>query len=326
MFCQNKKYRALIAGALLTFAAHGALAAEAAYPNRPIRMIVPFVAGGGTDLLARLVTPRMVDLLGQQIVVDNRGGAGSVLGTQILAKSPPDGYTIAMFDTAFAINPGYADKLPYDAERDFNFVAIIATSPTLLITHPGLKVRTIQEFITHAKANPGKIRAASAGVGSSSHLTTAMLNKAAQINTLHIPYKGAGAAILDIIGGHSDVTFVVPGSVAPHIQTGALIPLAITGKKPSPLLPNVPTFAAVGLDVNPESFRFIGAPAGIPAAVVSRLTGALNKIMPVPEFRQRLIDNGFEPEYQTGNDARAFVMKEITKWRQAVKDSGAKAN
>lgn len=321
-------YHKLLAAVLLlpAFSILDANAADA-YPNRPLRMIVPFVAGGGTDLLARFVAPRMSDLLGQQIVVDNRGGAGSILGTQIVAKSPADGYTLGMMDTAFAINPGFADKLPYDAERDFTFVAIIATSPTVLVTHPGLKVRTIQELIALAKANPGKIKGASAGIGSSSHLTLAMLNSAAKINLLHIPYKGAGAAILDILGGHTDLTFAVPGSVLPQIQAGQMIPLVLTGKKSFAQLPKVPTFTDIGMpEVNPEAFRFIIAPAGTPPAVIKRLTDVLTKVMNVPEFRARLVENGFDPEFQTGNEARAFVVREIAKWRQAVKDSGAKAN
>jgi tripartite-type tricarboxylate transporter receptor subunit TctC len=319
--------RIVLAYTVLLLPLHTACAADTAYPARPIRVIVPFVAGGGTDLLTRLISPRLGELLGQQIVVDNRGGGGSILGTQILAKSPPDGYTIAMMDTAFAINPGFAEKLPYDPDRDFAYVAIIATSPTVLVAQPGLKVRTMQELIAAAKANPGKIRAASAGVGSSSHLTTEMLKKAANINLLHVPYKGAGAAIQDMLGGHTDLTFAVAGSVAAQIQAGTLVALAVTGKKPSSVLPNVPTFAAVGLpEVNPEAFRFIVAPVGIPAAVNQKLTAALSTTMAAPELKTRLVDNGFDPEVHTGKDARDFVMREIRKWRQAVKDSGAKPN
>jgi len=304
-----------------------AWAGEAAYPARPIRMIVPFVAGGGTDLLARLVTPRLAETLGQQIVIDNRGGGGSILGTQLLSKAPPDGYTVGMMDTAFAINPGFAERLPYDAERDFAFVAIIATSPTVLVTHPGLKVKSLPELIAAAKAHPGKIRAASAGVGSSSHLTTEMLNSAAKISLLHVPYKGAGAAIQDILGGHADLTFAVAGSVIAQIQAGTLIPLAVTGKKPSALLPQVPTFAASGLpQVNPEAFRFVAAPANLRSGVQERLTAALTTVMGNPELRTRLTDNGFDPEFQTGKEAREFVLREIRKWRQAVKDSGVRAN
>jgi tripartite-type tricarboxylate transporter receptor subunit TctC len=317
----------IVAGALLLATTQEASAAEAAYPTRSIRMIVPFVAGGGTDLLARLIAPRLSDALGQQIVVDNRGGAGSVLGTQILSKSPPDGYTLAMLDTAFAINPSLADKLPYDAERDFTFVAIIATSPSLLVTHPGLKVRTLQELIAAARNNPGKITSASAGVGSSSHLTTEMLKMAAKIDLLHVPYKGAGAAILDVIGGHADLTIVVPGAVMQQIQAGTLIPLAITGRKSPANLPNVPTFASAGLPgVNPEAFRFIGAPVGLPASVQARLTKALAAVMAAQDLQNQLTENGFDPEFLTGRESRAFVFKEFAKWREAVKASGAKTN
>ncbi len=321
------KLRMRVAGALLLLPMQNASAAEAAYPLRPIRLIVPFVAGGGTDLLARLVSARLSDRLGQQVVVDNRGGAGSVLGTQILAKALPDGYTLGLMDTAFAINPSLVDKLPYDAERDFAFVAIIATSPSLLVTHPGLKVRTLQELIAAAKKSPGKITSASAGVGSSSHLTTEMLKVAAKIDILHVPYKGAGAAILDVIGGHADLCIVVPGAVMPQIQAGALIPLAITGKAPHATLPAVPTFASAGLpSVNPEAFRFIVAPAGISPAIQKKLGDTLGTFMGAQDFKTRLVENGFDPEFLTGQEARAFVARELRKWRQAVKDSGAKAN
>jgi tripartite-type tricarboxylate transporter receptor subunit TctC len=306
---------------------HAALAADAPYPTRPIRLIVPFVAGGGTDLLARLLSPKLSETLGQQIVIDNRGGAGSILGSQLLSKSPPDGYTIGVFDTAFAINPSLAEKLPYDALRDFTFVAILATSPTVLVAQRGLKVRTLQELIAVAKANPGKIRAASAGVGSSSHLTIEMLNTAAKIHLLHVPYKGAGAAIQDMLGGHADLTFAVAGSVIPQIQAGTLVPLALTGKKPLPQLPNVPTFTAAGFpQVNPEAFRFMVAPAGVPASVNQKLVSALTTILASEELRARLVENGFDPEFQTGKDARNFVSREIRKWSLAVKTSGAKTN
>jgi tripartite-type tricarboxylate transporter receptor subunit TctC len=295
------------------------------YPVRPIRMIVPFVAGGGTDLLARFVTPRLSELLGQQIVVDNRGGGGSIVGTQILAKSPPDGYTIGIFDTAFAINPSITDKLPFDSERDFVFIAIIATSPSLLIARPGLKVRTIQDLVALAKSQPGKIRFASAGVGSSSHLTGQMLMTAAKIELLHVPYKGAGAAILDLMGGHVDVTSVVPGSVMPQIQAGTVIPLAITGKAPHHTLPSVPTYASVGLGaVNPGAFRFLVAPAGLPVPIQKKLISAMRTVLEPQEFRMRLSENGFDVELLVDADARAYIVHEIRKWRQAVKDAGMK--
>jgi tripartite-type tricarboxylate transporter receptor subunit TctC len=301
-----------------------ALAYAADYPTRPVRVIVPFVAGGGTDLLGRFIAQRLTELLGQQFVIDNRGGAGSVLGTQMVAKAAPDGYTLGIFDTAFAINPALPQKMPYDAERDFVFVSIIATSPSLLVTHPGLKVRTVQELIALAKRQPGKITFGSAGVGSSSHLTMQMLMTAAQIKILHVPYKGAGASIVDVLGGHCDLTSVVPGSVMPHLKSGAMIPLVITGKQPYHLLPNVPTYASVGLElVNPGAFRFLAAPAGLPAAIEKKLAATMRTVMEPQDFRTRLIDNGFDPELLTDAAARAYIVQEMRKWRQAVKDAGA---
>lgn len=303
-------------------ASTSALAADD-YPARPIRMIVPFVAGGGTDLLARLLVPRLSEALGQQIVIDNRGGAGSIVGTQLVARAPADGYTLGTIDTAFAINPSLPDKPPYNAERDFTFVAIIATSPSLLVTHPGLKVRTLQELVAAARKAPGRIKFGSAGIGSSSHLTLEMLNAAAKIDILHVPYKGAGAAIADMLGGHADLTIVVPGAVLGQIQSGVMIPLAISGRKSPPYLPNVQTFVDAGYPtVNPAAFRFLAGPAGLPPSVLARLHKALARVMGAPDFQAKLAENGFDPEFLTDKEARAFVLKEIEKWRQAAKNAG----
>ena len=316
------RVRALVAGVCAVVSP--ALCA-ADYPVRSVRLIVPFVAGGGTDLLARLISPRLTELLGQQIVVDNRGGAGSIVGTEMVAKAPPDGYTLGLFDTAFAINPALQEKLPYDARRDFLFISIVATSPTLLVAHAGLKVKTMQEFIAAAKAAPGKIRGASAGVGSSSHLTGEMLRMAAKIDFTHVPYKGAGAAIIDVVGGHADFTFVVPGTVRQHLQSGALVALAIN--RASPNLPSVPTFASVGLpSVDPGNFRFIVAPAAVPAPVANKLIATLRKVMDTPELQTRLKDNDYDPAFLPHPEARAFVEKELAKWQVAVKSAGARAN
>ncbi len=302
-----------------------ALAASADYPTKSIRVIVPFVAGGGTDLLARLLSPGLTDLLGQQIVVDNRGGAGSVVGTQLLARATPDGYTLGLFDTAFAINYALVPKLPYDSERDFIFLAIIATSPALLVVHPGLKVKTIQEFVALAKSAPGKIKQASAGVGSASHLTGEMLKMAAKIDFVHVPFKGAGAAIIDVLGGHTDFTFVVPGTVRQHIQAGTVIALAIAAKQPSANLPDVPTFASVGLSaVSPGSFRFLVAPAGLPEPIQRKLVSALSTVMDAAALQTRLRDNDFEPTLLLQPKSRGFIEQEWRKWREAIKSAGVK--
>jgi tripartite-type tricarboxylate transporter receptor subunit TctC len=303
-----------------------AWAVGAEYPARSVRVIVPFVPGGGTDLLARLIAPRLSELLGQQIVVDNRGGAGSVIGTEIVAKAPADGYTLGLFDTAFAINPFVLEKLPYDSQRDFVFVAIIATSPTLLVARPGLKARTIQEFVALARANPGKIRFASAGVGTASHLTGEMLRTAAKIEYIHVPFKGAGQAIVDVMGGHTDFTWAVPGSVKAHLQAGTLVPLAIN--RASANLPEVPTFASVGLAaVDPAGFRFVAAPVALPAPILKKLVATLRTVMDAADLQQRLADNDFDlGTFLPHPEARGYVEKQWAKWRVAVKSSGAKAN
>jgi tripartite-type tricarboxylate transporter receptor subunit TctC len=302
-----------------------ASAVAADYPARSIRVIVPFVAGGGTDLLARLISPRLSEVLGQQIVVDNRGGAGSIVGTDLVAKAAADGYTLGIFDTAFAINPAVYEKLPYDPRRDFVFPSIIATSPTMLVASAGLKVRTIQELIALAKASPGRIRAASAGVGSSSHLTQEMLKVAARIDMAHIPYKGAGQAVIDVVGGHADLTFVVPGTVKQHLQSGALVPLAIN--RASPNLPAVPTFASVGLPtVDPGNFRFMAAPVALPLPLLTKLIATMRTVLDTPELQTRLKDNDYDPTYLPHPESRRFIEKEWAKWQTAVKTAGVKSN
>ena len=297
------------------------------YPTKSIRLIVPFVAGGGTDVLARIISPRLVELLGQQVVVDNRGGAGSVIGTQIVGSAIADGYTLGFLDTAFVIQPAVVSKLPYDPVRDFVFIAIIATSPTVLVAHPGLKVKTVPELVALAKNRPGQIKLASPGPGSSGHLTGEMFMAAAKINLVHVAYKGAGAAIIDVLGGHTDVTFVVPGSVNHHIQAGTLVPLGVTGSRPSRALPAVPTFASVGLpSVDPGSFRFVAAPAALPAAIRNKLVAALRTAMDTPLVQTRLAEGGYEPAFIAYPDARVYIETEMRKWRQAVKDAGVKLN
>lgn len=317
----------LVAGVLLAVEARIAFAAEIAFPTRPIRLIVPFVAGGSTDLLARFLAPRVGEALGQQLVVDNRGGAGSVIGTQIVARSPPDGYTLLLPDTAFVINASLFNKLPYDPERDFAFVAILATSPSLLVANPRLKVRTIEELIAAAKKNPGKITAANAGVGSANHLGMEMLMLAAKIELLHVPFKGNGEAITSVIAGHTDLISSSPIAVMQHIKAGTLIPLVISGKQPHPSLPGVPTYDSVGLSTaRPESFRFVAAPRGLPASIERKLASAFGAAMTAPEMQLRLEANGFDPEFLTGAEARAFIARAIQLYGEAVRKSGVKAD
>jgi len=304
-----------------------AVAAESAFPVRPIRLVVPFVAGGGTDLLARFLSPRVGETLGQQVVIDNRGGAGSVIGTQIVARAPADGYTLLLADTAFAINPWLFDKLPYNAERDFTFVAMLATSPSLLVANPRLKIRTIEELIAAAKKNPGKITAGNAGAGSANHLGMEMLMLAAKIELLHVPFKGNGEAITSVIAGHTDLISTSPVAVMQHIKAGTLVPLAISGKQPHPALPGVPTYDGAGLSAaRPESFRFVAAPRDLPPANEKKLAAALAAAMSAPDVQSRLAGNGFDAEFSTGTGARAYIVRAMQLYGEAVKKAGVKVD
>jgi tripartite-type tricarboxylate transporter receptor subunit TctC len=320
-----KKSALCLVWAVALLAVPPALSAE--YPTRSIRLVVPFAAGGGTDLLARLIAPKLTEVLGQQIVVDNRGGAGSVVGTEIVAKAPPDGYTLGFFDSAFTINPAINPSLPYNTERDFSILNIVATSPTMLVVRSSLPVKTIEDLVKLAKASPGKLTFGSAGPNSSGHLTGVMFNVAAGVDIRHVPFKGAGAAITDLIGGHIDVTYVVPGSVLAHVKAGLMRPLATSGSKRTPVFPDVPTFESVGLGaVNPGNFRFLVAPAGVPRAIQQRLVDAMEKIAPMPDLAQRMADNGYDPAFIGPPKARETVMASIARWKKTMQEPAMKAN
>jgi tripartite-type tricarboxylate transporter receptor subunit TctC len=319
-----KKSVFCLAWAVALLAVPPALSAE--YPTRSIRLVVPFAAGGGTDLLARLIAPKLTEVLGQQIVVDNRGGAGSVVGTEIVAKAPPDGYTLGFFDSAFTINPAINPSLPYNTEKDFSILNIVATSPTMLVVRSSLPVKTIEDLVKLAKASPGKLTFGSAGPNSSGHLTGVMFNVAAGVDIRHVPFKGAGAAITDLIGGHIDVTYVVPGSVLSHVKAGLMRPLATSGSKRTPVFPDVPTFESVGLGaVNPGNFRFLVAPAGVPRAIQQRLIDAMEKIAPMPDLAQRMADNGYDPAFIGPPKARETVMASIARWKKTMQEPAMKA-
>jgi tripartite-type tricarboxylate transporter receptor subunit TctC len=301
------------------------LASAAEYPARSIRLVVPFAAGGGTDLLARLVSPRLTEVLGQQVVVDNRGGAGSVIGTEIVGKATPDGYTLGFFDGAFAINPAINASLPYNSDKDFSIVTIVATSPTMLVVRSSLPVKTLQDLIAMAKSNPGKLNFGSAGANSSGHLTGEMFKAAAGVDIRHVPFKGAGAAIADLVGGHIDMTYVVPGSVVAYVKAGSMRPLALSGARRTPLFPDVPTFESLGLgSVNPGNFRFLAAPAGVPRAVQQRLVSAMEKLAQMPDLGKRMVENSYDPAFIGPPKAREYVLTEMQKWRKVTQQPGLK--
>jgi tripartite-type tricarboxylate transporter receptor subunit TctC len=320
-----KRFASCLCGILTALIATFAAGAE--YPVKSIRLVVPFSAGGGTDLLARLIAPRLGEVLGQQVVADNRGGAGSVIGTQIVASAVPDGYTLGFLDTAFAINPAIAPSLPYNSEKDFAILNIVGTSPTVLVVHSSVPAKTLSELIAYAKNNPGKLTYGSSGPNSSGNLTGEMFKAAAGVNVTHVPFKGAGAAITDLLGGHIDIAYTTPGSIASHVQAGTLRPLAITGSKRSPVLPTVPTFESLGLaSVNPGSFRFLAGPAAMPRAVQNRLIAAMEKLARMQDLATRMAELGYEPTFIGPPGSREYVFAEMEKWRKVMRESGMKMN
>jgi tripartite-type tricarboxylate transporter receptor subunit TctC len=293
------------------------------YPAKPVRMIVPFVPGGNTDIIARIYAPEMSKALGQQIVIENRGGAGSTIGTEIAAKSPPDGYTLLMVSAGHVINPAMIKKLPYDSVKDFAFISIVADVPTAFAVHPLLPVKTVKEFIALAKARPGDLNYSTAGRGTVGHLSAELLSSTAGIKMVHVPYKGTGASIVDLIAGHVQLQFSSMPAVIQHARTGRLRLLAQTGKKRSPAARDVPTMEEAGVSGFVVSSGFgLMAPAGTPRPVIDRVQGALVTALNVPEVRNSLAGQGADPVGSTPAEFEAFVKSEIAKWIRVARAAG----
>jgi tripartite-type tricarboxylate transporter receptor subunit TctC len=320
----------LAAAAAFSMAASMSAAAASgasAFPTKPIRFVVPFSPGGSTDTLARALAVKLSDSFGQQVVVDNRAGANGNIGMDIVAKAPPDGHTIVLgYIANVAIGPSLYDKLPYDPVKDYEAVTLLATSPNVLVSNPSVPAKTLKDLIALAKAKPGTLNFASASVGSVGHLTGEMLNQLAGIHMTHIAYKGSGQAVTDLLGGHIQLMFSGFSSVMPHIKSGKLHPIAQTGEKRSPALPDVPTIAESGFPkFEATAWYGVHAPAKTPKAIVNRLNAEFVKALKMPDVKERLNSLGFElvgstPEYYAG-----YIKSEIRKWAKVVKASGAKA-
>jgi tripartite-type tricarboxylate transporter receptor subunit TctC len=309
----------LLAAALL--AAAGAAAQQ--YPVKPVRMIVPFVPGGNTDIIARIVVTEMSKALGQQIVIENRGGAGAVIGTEAAAKSPPDGYTLLMVSAAHTINPAMAKKLPYDSIKDFAPITIVADVPTAFAVHPLLPVKNVKEFIALARARPGQLNYSTAGRGTVGHLSAELLSSMAKIKMVHVPYKGTGQSIIDLIAGHVQLQFSSMPAVIQHSRTGKLRMLAQGGKTRSTAAPDVPTMEEAGVAGFVVSSGFgLFAPAGTPRPVIDRVHAALVKALSDPAIRNNLSGQGAEPVGNTPEAYDAFNRAEIAKWIKVVREAG----
>jgi tripartite-type tricarboxylate transporter receptor subunit TctC len=308
-----------------------ALAAQCAmaqnYPEKSIRLIVPYAPGGTTDILGRAIAQKLSQVFGQSVVADNRAGAGGNVGAEIAAKSPPDGYTLLLAPVSpMAINVSlYGSKLTFNPERDFTPLTLIAKVPLLLAVHPSVPAGSVKQFIALAKARPGKLTYGSSGNGSSNHLTGEMFKAAAGIDMVHIPYKGGAPAAIALMSGELDMAVLQVPSGGALVRSGRLRALAVSSPKRSPALPGVPTISESGLPgFEATSWYCIVAPAGVPKPIVTRLHTELVKILNSPEIRDRLIAEGADVETTTPEELMAYVRAEISKWAKAVKDSGAK--
>jgi tripartite-type tricarboxylate transporter receptor subunit TctC len=317
---------AIIAAMVLAIASH-AHAAPADYPTHPITLVVPYPPGGGNDVIARLVAAKMSQSLGQPIVVENRAGAGSTIGTRDVARSAPNGYTLLIATSSLAINPSLYPDADYDPKKDFAPVGLIATSANLVLARPSLPAHSIAELIALAKQAPGKLNFASTGTGTSTHLAAALFGTMAGVELTAIPYKGVAPAITDLLGEHVDLMFCPTASVVGLVHEGKLRALAVTSAKRSPLFPQVPTVAEAGLAGYAAELHYgIVAPAGTPRPIVDKLNAALNAALANADVKSRLAVDGAEVLPGTPEAYAADIAAEQTKWSAIIKKSGVKAS
>jgi len=310
----------------LLFAA--ALPALAQYPGKPIHIVVPSAPGDGSDLTSRLIGDKLAAVLGQPVVIENKLGAGGVVGTEYAARQPADGYTLIMANAgSHAINAALYSKLPYDPAKDFAAVALVGIAPNMMSVNPSLPVKSVAEFIAYAKAHPGTINYGSGGNGSSAHLSAELFKTMAGIQMNHVPYKGATPALTDLAGGQVQVMIANLPPMLPLVKAGKLRALAVTTTRRYPGLPDVPTVAESGL-AGYETVAWFGlfAPAGTPKEIVSRLNREVNAIVSQPDVRERLLGMGMEPALGTPEDFAARQAADIAKWKKVVADSGAKVD
>ena len=298
------------------------------YPTRPIRFIVPIAAGGGADLVARVISERLSRNLGQQVVVENRAGGGTVIGAELVARSPADGYTWLLGTaTSHAINASLVKKLPYDPVKDFSPIALVAVLPQIIVIHPALPAANLTDFIALAKKRPGEILFGSPGNGSNNQLGAEMLNIVAGIKTLHVPYKGAGPAITDLLAGHLQFMFTTIPPALPQVKAGRLRALAVAGAKRSALLPELPTTAEQGArGVEASSWNGILLPAGAPRDIITRLHAEIGVVMKQPEVIERLAGAGVEAAMMSPEEFAAYIESETARYAKVVKSSGARVD
>jgi tripartite-type tricarboxylate transporter receptor subunit TctC len=310
----------LIGAALAVLLAGWAAAAQAEYPERPIRLIVPFPPGGAVDVTARLVTPRLADDLKTSFVIENRGGAGGVIASEAVAKAAPDGYTLLLTAPNHTINAALQSKLPFDTEKDFAPVAIVAAVPELLVAHPSVPFRDFAGFVDYARKNPGRLNYSSAGNGTLPHVTMELLLRRLGLEVAHIPYRGAAPAMIDLLAGQVQLKLDTYATASQHVAAGKLHALAYAGAQRSDLMPDLPTVAEMGLR-GYEGVLWIGlvAPAGTPKPVIEKLAASVRRVIAAPELAERLKRDGIEPVGGTSQEFGALITREIAQWRELAK-------
>jgi len=311
-----------IALAALSTAAFSQDAAN--YPSRPLRMIVPFAPGGGLDISTRLIGQKLAEKWGQNVVVDSRPGAATIVGTEIASRAAPDGYTVLMITTTFAINPGLYPKLPYDPGRDFTPVTQLNSQPNVVVVPPSFAGNSVKDLIALAKAKPGELTFASPGAGSAPHLAAEMFQRAAGVSMIHVPYKGIPPAVTDILGGRVTMLFTTTISAAPHIKAGKLRAVAITSAKRQSGMPDVPTIGETLPGYRAEAFQGMVVPAGVPQAIVNKLSAEVARIVRLPDVAERFQLDGAEPVGSTPKEFAAFLKAEMQKWSKVIRDAGVK--
>jgi tripartite-type tricarboxylate transporter receptor subunit TctC len=312
----------ILAAAVAALSIASVHAAQPKYPTKPVRLIVPFPAGGGVDIVARTLAPHFTERWGEQVIVDNRPGAGATLGANLAAKSDPDGYTLLLGNTAFAINATLFKRLPYDPIKDFEPISLVATQPSLLVVNPKVPVKSVQELIAYAKAHPGALNYASSGNGTPPHLSAAMFCEMTGIQMTHIPYKGAAPALTDLLGGQVQVMFATIISSMAHVKAGRLRALAVTSAKRSAALPELPTIAEAGVPgFEATAWFMLLAPAKTPQEIVQQVSRAAQAILARPDVRARFAQEGGEPAGLTPERTAAYLKSEIARWGKVVKDA-----
>jgi tripartite-type tricarboxylate transporter receptor subunit TctC len=310
----------LAAAALLAVAAAGAHAQ--AYPSKPVRLVIGFPAGGAADILARIVGPRVAEQLGQQVVIDNRGGANGNIGAELVARAAPDGYTLMMVVSSFATNHHLYSKLPFDPLRDFAPVSLLTSSPLIIVSHPSLPVKSVKDLIAVARSRPGEINCGVAGSGSGGHLTMELLKSMARIDILVVPHKGGGAAISDTLGGQLHLTLNNSLALMPHIKAGKLRALGVTSLQRLAVAPEIPTLAESGLPGFDSALWYgIVLPAKAPPAVVARLHGEFARVMQQPDLRERLTAEGVQVIGSTPEQFAEHLRRESDKWGKVIREA-----